>query len=139
MNRTARRGPSPAQVFCGLAGIVLIAAGALGFLGNSSFGGAGERGSFLGLDVNGWHNVVHILTGLLLLAGAPNARAARAVCLIFGGSYALVTILGVIDGSDVLGLIPIDGADNVLHAVLSVTAIGAALALAPAAPPRDDD
>ena len=80
------RGPSPAQAFCGLVGVVLIAAGALGFIGNASFGGADQRGSFLGLDVNGWHNLVHIATGVLLLAGAPRASAARAVCVIFGGA-----------------------------------------------------
>src|SRR3954470_23632472 len=89
-----RHGPTPAQAFCGLVGVVLSAAGALGFLGNASFGGPDERGSFLGLDVNGWHNVVHIATGLLLLAGAPSATAARAVCVIFGGAYAVVAVLG---------------------------------------------
>src|SRR5215212_10015255 len=129
----ARRGPSPAQAFCGLAGLVLVLVGALGFLGDAGFGGAGDRGSFLGFDVNGWHNVVHILTRLLLLAGAPSATAARAVCLIFAGAYLVVSILGIIDCSDVLGLIPIDGADNVLHVALTVIALAAALAPAPRA------
>src|SRR3954452_22361626 len=94
-----RGGPSPAQAFCGLVGIVLIAAGALGFLGDSSFGGPDQRGTFLGLDVNGWHNIVHIATGLLLLAGAPSASGARVICVIFGLTYAVVAILGFIDGS----------------------------------------
>ena len=135
------RGPSPAQAFCGLVGVVLIAAGALGFIGNASFGGADRRGSFLGLDVNGWHNLVHIATGVLLLAGAPRASAARAVCVIFGGAYALVAVLGFIDGSDVLGFVPIDTADNVLYTVLAVLALLVAAAPAPAGgrggPPGD--
>ena len=131
-----RRGPSPAQAFCGLVGIVLILAGILGFFGDSSFGGPDQRGTFLGLDVNGWHNLVHIATGLLLLAGLPSPRAARAVCVVFGGAYALVSVLGWIDGSDVLGLIPIDSADNVLHSVLAVLALVAAAAPAPR--PREE-
>src|SRR3954466_2455053 len=118
-----RGGPSPAQAFCGLVGAVLILAGILGFFGDSSFGGPDERGSFLGLDVNGWHNIVHIATGLLLLVGAPKATLARVACLAFGVTYALVALLGWIDGSDVVGLIPIDAADNVLHSVLAVLAL----------------
>jgi hypothetical protein len=135
----AQRGPSPAQVFCGLFGLVLVAAGALGFLANSDFGGPEHRGTFIGLDVNGWHNVVHVATGLLLLAGAPSATAARAVCAIFGVTYAVVAVLGIIDGSDVLGLIPVDGADNVLHSVLAVLALGAAAAPAPGRTRRSED
>src|SRR3954452_21106608 len=130
-----RGGPSPAQAFCGLVGAVLILAGILGFFGDSSFGGPDERGTFLGLDVNGWHNIVHIATGLLLLAGAPNATLARVACVAFGASYALVALLGWIDGSDVLGLIPIDAADNVLHSALAVLALLVAAAPAPAPRP----
>jgi hypothetical protein len=139
---SARRGissPSPAQAFCGLVGAVLILVGILGFFGNSSFGGAGERGTFLGLDVNGWHNVVHIVTGLLLLAGVPNATMARVVCVLFGLSYALVALLGWIDGSDVLGLIPIDTADNILHTALAVLALVAAAAPEPVHEPARYD
>src|SRR3954462_8916406 len=130
----------PAQAFCALVGPVLILAGILGFLGNSDFGGPDQRGTFLGLDVNGWHNLVHIATGALLLAGVPSAAGARAICAIFGGTYAVVAILGFIDGSDVLGLIPIDGADNVLPAALAVLALVAAAAPAPrTAHAADDD
>src|SRR3954447_26564024 len=95
---SARRGgPSPAQAFCGLVGAVLILAGILGFFGDSSFGGPGERGTLLRLDGNGWHHQPHIATGLLLLAGAPNATLARVACVAFGPSYALVALLGWID------------------------------------------
>src|SRR3954451_19724903 len=130
MASTQRTRPSfgPAQAFCALVGPVLILAGILGFLGNSDFGGPDERGTFLGLDVNGWHNLVHIATGMLLLAGVPSGTGARAICGIFGGTYAVVAVLGFIDGSDVLGLIPIDGADNFLHAALAVLALVAAAA-----------
>ena len=126
-----RTGPSPAQVFCGLVGLVLIAAGIVGFFANADFAGPDQRGELLGVDVNAWHNVVHIATGMLLLLGVPSALGARVICGVFGVTYALVAVLGILDGSDVLGLIPIDGADNVVHAVLAVLALVAAAAPAP--------
>jgi hypothetical protein len=126
-------------VFCGLVGVGLIAVGGLGFAGNADFAGADHRGAFLGLDVNGWHNLIHIATGLLLLAGASSARHARAVCVLFAGLYALIAILGWVDGSDVFGFVPIDRADNVLHSALAVIALIAAAAPAPRDAGRADD
>jgi hypothetical protein len=112
-----------AKLFCRVVGPVLILVGLLGF------------------EVNGWHNVVHILSGAFLLLGArgkeaasrgadairDHADTARKVALTFGVVYLLVTIIGLIDGNDVLGLFPVNGADNVLHLVLALSAIAAAL------------
>src|SRR2546423_13451755 len=95
-----RRGPTPAQGLCVTVGVVLIAAGALGFIGNANFAGADHRGSFLGLDVHGWHNVVHITTGLLLPARAPNPTPPRPVCVLFPGAYAAVAGPRWVDRSD---------------------------------------
>jgi hypothetical protein len=39
-----------------------------------------------------------------------------------------VTIIGLIDGHDVLGLFPVNPADNVLHILLTVAAFAAGLA-----------
>jgi hypothetical protein len=38
-----------------------------------------------------------------------------------------VTIIGLIDGNDVLGLIPVNPADNILHLLLSLLGIASAL------------
>jgi hypothetical protein len=40
-------------------------------------------------------------------------------------------LIGLIDGKDVLGLFPVNPADNVLHILLTVAALAAALAPAP--------
>ena len=59
---------SPAQVYALVFGITLVAAGILGFFYNASFavGDGLERDAVFGLlDVNGWHNVVHLATGAL--------------------------------------------------------------------------
>ena len=43
-------------------------------------------------------------------------------------NFGVVTIIGLIDGKDVLGLFPVNPADNILHIVLTVAAFAAGLA-----------
>ena len=62
---------SPAQVYALVIGLTLVVAGIVGFFYSASFstGDGTERDAVLGiLDVNGWHNVVHILSGVAGLA-----------------------------------------------------------------------
>lgn len=117
-----------AQVVAGALGLVLVVAGLVGLAVDSTFEtGSGLQGSrLLGLEVNGWHNVVHIASGLLLLSGVGSRNAARAVCRLFGVAYIVVTIAGIAGGSDAFGLIPINTADDVLHGVLAFVALWAA-------------
>ncbi|GAA5103594.1 DUF4383 domain-containing protein [Haloechinothrix salitolerans] len=128
---TAGAARSLAQLTSGVVGVVLVVAGILGFfLGDSSFtvGDNLESGELFGFAVNGWHNVVHIATGAFLLAVMANAKSAAAGLLVFGVVYGVVTVWGFITGDDILGLIPVDTADNILHAVLAVVAIVVAIA-----------
>jgi hypothetical protein len=122
-------GRTLAEWFCLVGGAALVLAGLFGFIADATFdtGSAVQGDSFLGFEVNGWHNLVHILTGLFLLTGAKNRHAAKRVALIFGIVYGAVTIYGLIDGNSVLGILPVNPADNVLHLVLSVAAIAASL------------
>lgn len=132
----ARKGEkkrSLAQLFCLIVGLTLIAVGILGFLveDGSSFSlpesVEGSPAELLGFTINGWENIIHIATGALLLFASPKANLARTVALIFGVVYALVTVLGFIDGESVLGLFPVNTATNLLHAALSAAALLAAL------------
>jgi Domain of unknown function (DUF4383) len=122
---------SPAQWYCLLAGAALLLVGIFGFLADGTFdtatNGELQGDSFLGFEVNGWHNVVHLASGIVLLAAAVKATTAKPVALTFGLVYGLVTIIGLIDGDDVIGLIPVNAADNVLHLALSALGIVAAL------------
>ena len=59
-------------------------------------------------EVNGWHNLVHIASGLLGIALARRNDTARLFALGFGAVYLLVTIYGFADGNDVIGLLPIN-------------------------------
>jgi hypothetical protein len=126
-DRPSRAGASerrrtPAQWYCLLAGLSLLLAGILGFFVDASFttgdGIDGDRLLSI-FEVNGIHNLVHIASGLVLLAASPKRASAKTVAIAFGLVYSVVTIIGLIDGKDVLGLIPVNPADNVLHIALS--------------------
>jgi hypothetical protein len=126
---------SPARVFCLVVGATLVLVGLLGFLAESKFDtssggdpGALDGENFIIFEVNGWHNVVHVASGLFLLALMRRHDTARLAALSFGAIYGVVTIIGLIDGHDVLGLFPVNPADNILHVVLTVAAFAAGLA-----------
>ena len=127
----ATRERTPAQWFALVGGATLVLVGLLGFVFDASFefGEPHSSGKLLGIfEVNGVHNLVHIATGALLLAGARGPTSAKAVTLLFGVAYALVTLIGLAQGNTVLGIIPVNGADNVLHIALTASALGAGLA-----------
>jgi hypothetical protein len=124
---------SPAQLYALIFGLVLVAAGILGFFYDSTFesGDDASRDAVLGiLDVNGWHNIVHIASGVVGLAVAGSYSNARLYALGFGGVYILVAILGFIygNGDEIFDVIPVNTEDNVLHALIGVSGIGAGFA-----------
>jgi Domain of unknown function (DUF4383) len=143
MERTAARAPgahtnshpdtdkrTPAQWYCVVFGGTLLLVGLIGFLANASFvtGKELEDDPLLGIfDVNGWHNVVHVASGAVLLAFSKKRATAKTAALTFGIVYGLVTVLGFIDGTDVLAIIPTNSADNFLHLAISALAIAAGL------------
>ena len=122
---------SPAQLYALLFGATLVAAGIIGFFYSSDFGSPGKVDGVLGiLDVNGWHNVVHILTGALGLAVATSYGNARAYAIGLGAVYVVIAIAGFIagDGETLLSIIPVNTEDNVLHLLIGIAGLGAGLA-----------
>src|SRR5881227_3069869 len=77
------RGRTLAQWFCTIAGPVLILVGILGFLADANLdtGHAVQGDGFLGFEVNGWHNIIHIASGAFLLAMAKKRRTAKTAAL----------------------------------------------------------
>jgi hypothetical protein len=122
---------SPAQLYALLFGVVLVAAGIVGFFYSSDFGSPGKVDGVLGiLDVNGWHNVVHILTGLLGLAAAGSYLYSRTYAFGLGAVYIVIAIWGFIigDGDSILGFIPVNTEDNFLHLLIGIAGVGAGAA-----------
>ena len=127
---------TPARLYAGVFGAVLVLAGILGFFYESSFSDdPAVRDAVLGLlDVNGFHNVVHIATGLLgLWAYAAGNAASRTYALGLGLVYLVVAIWGFAleSGESILDIVPINTEDNVLHVVIALTGL-AAYAASPA-------
>jgi hypothetical protein len=134
---------SPARLYAGLFGAVLVVAGIAGFFYSSDFGDPGEVDGVFGiLDVNGWHNVVHIATGALGLAAyAAGADASRTYALGLGVVYLVVAAWGFIvgDGDTILSILPVNTEDNVLHLLIGLAGVAAGAASggqAAPAPPR---
>ena len=135
-------GSSPARLYALLVGGVLVVAGVIGFFYAAGFDAGDSICTNDGCDkvfgilaVNGWHNIVHILTGALgLLAVSYGAAAQRSYALYLGIVYIVVSFLGFIDfgsgdfNDTILKIIPVNTEDNFLHLILGVLGIGAALA-----------
>src|SRR4051795_8245434 len=119
---------TPAQVFALVIGAVLVLAGIIGFFYSSAFGSPGKVDGVLGiLDVNGWHNVLHILSGVAGLALMGTAAGARAYALGLAVVYTIVAIWGFIlgDGHAILGFLPVKTEDNFLHTLIAVAGYAA--------------
>jgi hypothetical protein len=121
--------PSPARLYASLIGALLVILGILGFFYSASFGSPGEVDDMLGaFAVNGWLNVIHIALGAigLLVAGF----AARLYSLWLGLLLVVLSAWGLVIGSGdaILGLIPSNTGDNLLHLVLGVLGLAAAAA-----------
>jgi hypothetical protein len=94
-------------------GWILLVVGILGFISNPL---VGSDGLFM---TDGLHNIIHLVSGAILLWAAYKAMGSVAMWLkILGVIYLLVAILGLASGSAV-GM-AMNGADNVLHIVLAV-------------------
>jgi hypothetical protein len=130
---------TPASLYALIFGGVLVVAGIIGFFYEAEFtSDEAVRDSVFGiLDVNGWHNVVHIATGALgLLAFAGGAYAARTYAIGLGAVYIAVSIWGfaVGDGDSILSIVPVNTEDNVLHLLIGLAGLGAGAASTGAAP-----
>jgi vacuolar-type H+-ATPase subunit I/STV1 len=134
---TLQQQRSPSQVFALVFGLILTVLGIIGFFYNASFAAGSEtlhnREAIFGVfDVNGWHNVFHIITGIVGLALVGSALKSRGYALAIGALYVAFAILGIIyvatSTDSVFELIPVNTWDNVLHAFVGVCGLTVGLA-----------
>ena len=134
-------GSSPARLYAALVGGALVIAGIIGFFYEASF----ETGDDLRadavfgvLDVNGWHNLLHIALGLLGLAAA--GYAARSYALAVGLAYVVLAIWGFLETENgfgaILDVVPVNTEDNFLHLILGLTGLAAGAATPKESAPR---
>jgi hypothetical protein len=98
-------------------GVVLLLVGLWGFF---------SSGMVLGFAVNTTHNIVHLVSGVILLwAGFGNKGASAPLWnKIFGLVYLVVAVLGLLSVGFVVDLLALNSADNWLHLVIGVVTIG---------------
>src|SRR3954452_20153715 len=122
---------TPAQIYASVFGVALLAAGIIGFFVSATFGSPGERGNLLAaFRVNGWHDLVHVASGLVGLGVAGGPGRARGYAGLFGLVYLAVAIWGFALGDDgnILGFLPVNPGDNVLHLAIALLGLAAAAA-----------
>jgi hypothetical protein len=114
------RATTPARCYCLAIGVFLVARG-----GTTLAGGAGY-----GLPGDGWRAILQLVLGALLLAAITSRRTARNAVIAVGLLYAAQTLLGI-HMHDLLGIIPLDGRDHVVHPAIAILALIAAGATRP--------
>jgi hypothetical protein len=114
-------------------GVVLLALGVLGFVPGITT----ADGMLLGIfHVNPLHNIVHIVSGALALwAAMTSLKATKMYFQVFGVLYALITVLGFVQGDLILGLLANNMADNMLHIVIAAIALYAGFGMKEVAQP----
>jgi hypothetical protein len=121
---------SLAQRFAQVFGIVYLLVGIVGFIPPLLTGTLqGVMGPFAGLllglfAVNWFHNVAHLAIGAAGLAVYRNHAASRTYALVIGIAYLVLFLLGILTGSVATlgGLLPLNGADDILHIATALLA-----------------
>ncbi len=122
-----------ARAFATVLVVAFLAAGLMGFI--RPLTDAAGSGLFITTDahllgifhVNWLHNLVHLGTGLLALGAAARTPSARVFAQGLGVIYTLVFLAGLLT-NNLLGILPLNGADNILHLVSGAVALAIGLA-----------
>jgi hypothetical protein len=106
-------GRTPAQWYCLVVGVLLTLRGAEQLVLGASFATPGE----------GWRGTQQLLTGLLLLIVQRNRVYAYRALIAFAIFYAVLAVVGDVNGHEAFGLLPVDGRDIYIHPLYAVTAL----------------
>jgi len=107
-------------------GAVFVLVGILGFIPNPLV--SNSANALFRVDTA--HNLVHLVSGVALLAGAYTAIGASLMLKIFGVIYAIVAVLGLLmGGPTLLGIMAVNAADHWLHVLLAAVILAAGFML----------
>ena len=127
------KGVSLAKGPVGIIGMILLAYGvtALVFGGRSfttdALDGTVNGETWLGLEVNGWSDLLFIGTGAALMFGSPLHWGAKSLSLIVGLVLAAAAVISLVDGDDVLGIFAANGRTTLVWAIAAAVLIVLAL------------
>ncbi len=99
------------QTWATVLGVVFLAIGILGFF---------TSGILWVFGVNALHNVVHLVSGVVLLWAGLATAPTKQVNTAFGVIYGLIGIIGFFG---VLGFLNVNTADNWLHLVIGIVTL----------------
>jgi hypothetical protein len=138
-----RRGASLESIITMGIGVLLLAYGLIALLlGGSSFGGepvdgtvSGER--WLGIEGNGWTNILFMAVGVMLVAGSPRRTAAKAMALVGGLILGAASVIAMVDGDDVFGIFAANGGTMAAWGFAALALVAIAIAPRPSREAED--
>ena len=142
---TDHKGVSLAKGPVAIIGLALLAYGVTGLL----FGGHGFTAhavsgtvtgkSWLGLEGNGWTNLLFAGAGALLVFGAPLHWGAKSMSLIVGLALGAASVISLVDGDDVFGIFAANGLTKLVWGIAAAVLIVLSLLPRVGRKRRDDD
>jgi len=126
-----RRGMTWPQALALAFGVIYLLVGIVGFFitGFSDFFAHNTEEKLLIFEINGMHNVVHIVVGLAGIALSRTLAGARTYGWLLAIGYGAAFVYGLVAIGKDWDFLSINGADNVLHLLTAV--VGLAMALGP--------
>ena len=112
-------------------GAIYLLVGVAGFFvtGFDDFFAHDTNQTLLGFEINGMHNVVHIVVGVAGLLLARTLAGARTYGWLLAIGYGAAFVYGLIAIGETWDFLSINAADNVLHVLTAL--VGLAIALGP--------
>ena len=138
-----REGVSLAKGPVAIVGIALLAYGITGLIfGGNGFAADPASGTvqgtrWLGLEANGWSNLLFAGAGALLLFGSPLHWGAKSLSLIVGLTLGAASVIALVDSDDVFGIFAANGLTKLVWGVAAAVLL--VLALLPRVGARKHD
>ena len=130
-NNATGRGKTVPEILALAFGAVYLLVGIIGFFitGFDDFFAHNTEEKLLFFEINGMHNVVHIVIGAAGLALSNTLAGARTYGWLLAVGYGAAFVYGLIAIGETWDFLSINAADNVLH--IATALVGLVIALMP--------